>query len=171
MSGRRSSRSSKKEDVGVFNQNQIAEFTETFSVFDKDGDGKVSTAEMVQLLNACGFNPPADDVTEFCSKMDQTGEGLFSLEEFMQVAEHYNYDDNLEEVVTTCLRVFFGKNRKMNVEHLKTILTTLGTPLTPDEIKHLMFNVNKEQEDSISLVDFVTTICTRPEEGEEEEEE
>lgn len=143
----------------AFNQDQLAEFDEAFGIFDKDGDGRITTQEMSALLGACGFSPSPEDVADYCARIDQTGENLFNKEEFLQVAEHFNNTSNLEEVVTACLRVFFGTDKKLTMEHLKNILTTLGNPLTPEEIKHLTFNIDPDGDNLIPIADVVAKIC------------
>ena len=168
-----STKSSKKQEEppvedAVFSEEQLAEFKEAFGVFDKDGDGRINPQEMCALLNATGFNTSQSDVSDYCAKIDQTGENLFDHEEYLKVAEYFNKSLNTAEIINACVRVFFGGNIQMSVDELKNILTTLGNPLTPDEIKHLMFNVNPDGDDTISIEKFVNKIAGVPDQQEDE---
>ena len=39
------------------NQEQIAEYKEIFAMFDKNGDGTISTKELGTVIRATGSNP------------------------------------------------------------------------------------------------------------------
>jgi len=141
-----------------FSPSQMAEFHESFQIFDKDSDGKINIDELALLLKATGFNPPMSDIIDYCAQIDKNDEGFFNFGEFIQIVDHYNEFSNLDDILTTCLRVFFESDKKVTTEALKSILTTIGNPLTPDEIKHLFFNIDPDNEGSVSIADFVTKI-------------
>ena len=146
----------------VFSAEQLEEFKEAFGVFDKDGDGRINPQEMCGLLNATGFSVSQSEVSDYCARIDQTGENLFDHDEYLKVAEYFNKNLNTADIINACVRVFFGENIKMSVDELKNILTTLGNPLTPEEVKHLMFNINPDGDDTIEIQGFVNKIAGIP---------
>jgi len=51
-------------------EEQIAEFKEAFSLFDKDGDGTITTKELGTVMRSLGQNPTeAEKLSEFLIKM------------------------------------------------------------------------------------------------------
>ena len=46
-----------KNNSKMANQEQIEEYKEIFAMFDKNGDGTVSTKELGTLIRATGLNP------------------------------------------------------------------------------------------------------------------
>ena len=45
-----------------------------FSLFDKDGDGAISTRELGPLLRSLGFNPSDADIQKLTSEVDTEGQ-------------------------------------------------------------------------------------------------
>ena len=46
-----------KKNSKMANQEQIAEYKEIFAMFDKNGDGTISTKELGTVIRATGSNP------------------------------------------------------------------------------------------------------------------
>lgn len=147
-----------EENVSSFTPDQLLEYKEMFAVFDKDGDNKITMHEMYALVQACGYSAQESEIDDICSSLDQNGENLFSVDDFLKVAEHFNQQINMEEMLTTCCKVFFGEDTRIQQEKLQDILQTLGNPLTNDEIKQLFFNIFPDDEDEIEVSDFVNKI-------------
>ena len=57
--------------------NPISEIQEIFSLFDKDGDGSVSTQYLAPLLRAAGFNPSEQEVQKIIDEVDTDGKEIF----------------------------------------------------------------------------------------------
>lgn len=150
---------------GVFTPEQIEEYQETFQIFDKDQDGKVSLHEMEALVVAVGFQPQNDELENICSRIDQTGTMKFKFDEFLKVLESLYQKINQEEILMTCFKVFVGdESRIRTLDHLIPILTTLGIPLTPDEVKQLLFNADPNGDEEVEVADFVQMILGNKEE-------
>uniref|UniRef100_A0A9J7X3Q3 Calmodulin n=7 Tax=Clupeocephala TaxID=186625 RepID=A0A9J7X3Q3_CYPCA len=78
-------------------EEQIAEFKEAFSLFDKDGDGTITTKELGTVMRSLGQNPTeaelqdminevdADEVDEMIREADIDGDGQVNYEEFVQM--------------------------------------------------------------------------------------
>ena len=45
-------------------EDQIAEFKEAFSLFDKDGDGTITTKELGAVMTSLGMNPTEVELQE-----------------------------------------------------------------------------------------------------------
>ena len=58
-------------------EEQIAEFMEAFSLFDKDGDGTISTNELGTVMRSLGQNPTKTELQDMIDEVDATGSGTF----------------------------------------------------------------------------------------------
>jgi Ca2+-binding EF-hand superfamily protein len=57
-------------------------YADSFRLLDADGDGKVSAAELIQMMRNLGENVTEEAATRAVEIMDSDGDGLVSLEEF-----------------------------------------------------------------------------------------
>ena len=67
----------------VTDTNHSAErYADSFRILDTDGDGKVSAAELVQLMRSLGDDVTDEAAARAVELMDTDGDGLVSLDEF-----------------------------------------------------------------------------------------
>ncbi len=57
-------------------------YADSFRLLDADGDGRVSAAELVQMMRNLGENITEEAATKAVGIMDADGDGFVSLEEF-----------------------------------------------------------------------------------------
>ena len=61
---------------------QVAEFKAAFNLFDKDGDGTVTTKEIGAVLRKMGQDPTEDELRQMIHDVDSDGNGHIDFEEF-----------------------------------------------------------------------------------------
>ena len=59
-------------------EEQIAEFKEAFSLFDKDGDGTITTKELGTVMRSLGQNPTEAELQDMINEVD--ADGKFKLD-------------------------------------------------------------------------------------------
>ena len=52
----------------------FAEFKEAFSLFDKDGDGTITTKELGTVMRSLGQNPTEAELQDMINEVDADGE-------------------------------------------------------------------------------------------------
>ena len=64
-------------------EEQIAEFKEAFSLFDKDGDGTITTKELGTVMRLLGQNPTDAELKDMINEVDADGSGTIDFPEFL----------------------------------------------------------------------------------------
>ncbi len=59
--------------IYVYENISVLEIRDTFRLFDKDGDGKITTYELGMVVRACGKNPTEKELEEMMSTIDKNG--------------------------------------------------------------------------------------------------
>ena len=89
---------------------QTAEFREAFALFDKDGDGTISTKELGTVMNSLGQKPSAAELESMINEVDADGNGEIDFEEFLAMMAKKLKETDLEEDIREAFRVFDTKN-------------------------------------------------------------
>uniref|UniRef100_A0A8C5EU81 EF-hand domain-containing protein n=1 Tax=Gouania willdenowi TaxID=441366 RepID=A0A8C5EU81_GOUWI len=84
-------------------EEQIAEFKEAFSLFDKDGDGTITTKELGTVMRSLGQNPTEAELQDMINEVDADGEETLTDEEVDEMIREADIDGdgqvNYEEFV------------------------------------------------------------------------
>lgn len=84
-------------------EEQIAEFKEAFSLFDKDGDGTITTKELGTVMRSLGLNPTEAELQDMINEVDADGNGTIDFPEFLtMMARKMKDTDSEEEVRRRC---------------------------------------------------------------------
>lgn len=69
----------------VKEQDVEAEILEAFKVFDADGDGKISQAELIRVLTTIGEKLTEEEAKQMLEAADTDSDGQIDIEEFARV--------------------------------------------------------------------------------------
>ena len=80
-------------------EEQIAEFKEAFSLFDKDGDGMITTKDLSSVMRSLGQNPTEAELQDSIQDVDTDGNGVIDFNEFLvMMGKRLKDTDNEDEV-------------------------------------------------------------------------
>ncbi|XP_064610593.1 neo-calmodulin-like [Liolophura sinensis] len=157
---------------------QIQELREAFRLFDKDGDGSITTGELGTVMRNLGQYPSSDELEQMLTEIDIDGDGTFSFEEFVQVMANMgglseNTEENEEEELRQAFKVFDKSGcGYICASDLRAVLQCMGEDLTEEEIDEMIAEVDIDGDGRIDFEEFIACMCEDRErsQGEEEEE-
>uniref|UniRef100_A0A803YDN9 Calmodulin 2 n=1 Tax=Meleagris gallopavo TaxID=9103 RepID=A0A803YDN9_MELGA len=75
------------------------EFKEAFSLFDKDGDGTITTKELGTVMRSLGQNPTEAELQDMINEVDADGNGTIDFPEFLTMMARKMKDTDSEEEI------------------------------------------------------------------------
>ncbi|KAH8059907.1 hypothetical protein JL720_13717 [Aureococcus anophagefferens] len=118
-------------------EEQIAEFKEAFSLFDKDGDGTITTKELGTVMRSLGQNPTEAELADMINEVDADGNGTIDFPEFLTMMARKMKDTDSEEEILEAFKVFDKDGNDLAAE-LRHIMTNLGEKLTDEEVDEML---------------------------------
>ncbi|XP_058080790.1 probable calcium-binding protein CML41 [Magnolia sinica] len=79
----------------VKDNGRAREFHEAFRYFDGNGDGKISSEELMAFFASMGDHISSDEAIGIISDHDTDGDNLMDLQDFMRLMERDHGDDDL----------------------------------------------------------------------------
>lgn len=154
-----------------YSSNQVQDLREAFRLFDKDGDGSITTDELGTVMRNLGQYPNTDELNMMLKEIDIDGDGTFSFEEFVQVMANMGgiseqSEEDEEEELRQAFRVFDKTGcGYISASDLRAVLQCMGEDLTEDEIDEMIAEVDIDGDGRIDFEEFIACMCEDGEDG------
>uniref|UniRef100_A0A8C9YQV2 Calmodulin 1b n=1 Tax=Sander lucioperca TaxID=283035 RepID=A0A8C9YQV2_SANLU len=117
----------------------LTAFKEAFSLFDKDGDGTITTKELGTVMRSLGQNPTEAELQDMINEVDADGNGTIDFPEFLTMMARKMKDTDSEEEIREAFRVFDKDgNGYISAAELRHVMTNLGEKLTDEEVDEMI---------------------------------
>eukprot|EP00956_Cyclotella_meneghiniana_P005395 scaffold6799_cov51-Cyclotella_meneghiniana.AAC.1 len=155
-------------------EEQIAEFKEAFSLFDKDGDeirrlrewsdslpktmgilSTITTKELGTVMRSLGQNPTEAELMDMINEIDSDGNGTIDFPEFLTMMARKMKDTDSEEEILEAFKVFDKDgNGFISAAELRHIMTNLGEKLTDEEVDEMIREADIDGDGQINYEEF-----------------
>ncbi|KAM0037963.1 putative EF-hand domain-containing protein [Helianthus debilis subsp. tardiflorus] len=141
---------------------QISEFKEAFSLFDKNGDGYITTKELGTVMRSLGQNPTEAELLDMINEVDADGNGTIDFPEFLGLMAKKMKDNDSEEELKEAFKVF-DKNQDgvISAAELRHVMTNLGEKLTDEEIDEMIREADVDGDGKINYEEFVKIMMAK----------
>ncbi|XVE73997.1 hypothetical protein DITRI_Ditri11bG0163700 [Diplodiscus trichospermus] len=141
------------------------QFTQVFKVIDANGDGKISSLELSEVLVCLGHEKStASKAAEgMIKEVDFNGDGFIDLEEFMHAVNYYNSDGAIcssniseEDYLMDAFLIFdTDKNALISAKELRKVLISLGfSKCSLHECRRMIKGVDKDGDGFVDFKEF-----------------
>ncbi|XP_074840317.1 calmodulin, striated muscle [Carettochelys insculpta] len=143
-------------------EEQIAEFKEAFSLFDRDGDGSITTGELGTVMRSLGQNPTESELRDMIGELDTDGSGTVDFPEFLSMMARKMRDTDSEEEIREAFRVFDrDKNGYISTAELRHVMTNLGEKLTDEEVDEMIKEADSNCDGQVNYEEFVRMMTEK----------
>lgn len=135
--------------------NQIDEFREAFEMFDKDGDGTISPAELEAVMNSIGMQPTAEEIAEMIADVDEDQSGSIDFDEFLVMMKTRMDENDPELELKEAFKVFdVDGDGLIHWKELKVTMDKLGSKLTDVEVHAMIREADADGDGAIDYEEF-----------------
>ena len=85
---------------------QIAEFKEAFQIFDKEGDGSITTKELGTVMRSLGQNPSDDEIRQMIIDVDEDNSETIDFKEFLGLMAKKMKENDSEDELIEAFKMF-----------------------------------------------------------------
>lgn len=143
-------------------EEQIAEFKEAFSLFDKDGDGSITTKELGTVMRSLKQNPTEAELQDMINEVDADGSGTIDFNEFLNLMARKMKDNDTEEELKEAFRVFDkDQNGFISAAELRHVMANLGEKLTNEEVDEMIREGDVDGDGQINYQEFVKVMMAK----------
>ncbi|XP_062814243.1 EF-hand calcium-binding domain-containing protein 13 isoform X2 [Anolis carolinensis] len=159
--------------VNVMDNERFSEFSAVHDVYNLvnviDND-KFEVSQLNDVLTAIGITLSKEEMKEVQKKIPVDHDGKVTLKDFMKIlprTRRFSTAVEMEEAMQTMNSI---KEDKANIEELESITRRMDLHLSPDEIQQALKYVSKNDDDTVSVKDFMfgltnTQRFSKPESG------
>lgn len=141
---------------------QVAEFKEAFSKFDKDGNGSINTQELGAVMQALGKDLSEAELKEFISKVDTDADGVISFPEFLEEMVRGMKTWGKKQDLQEAFRVFdVDGNGYISVDELKQVMAKLGEELSQEVLEAMIHEADVDQDGQVNYEEFVRILSPK----------
>ncbi|XP_002984541.2 neo-calmodulin [Selaginella moellendorffii] len=136
------------------------EFKEAFSLFDKDGDGCITTSELAVVMRSLGQNPSEAELREMIDEVDVDGNGTIDFQEFLNLMARKMKDTDTEEELKEAFKVFDkDRNGLISCAELRDVMINLGEKLTDEEVEEMIREADMDGDGHVNYDEFVKMMA------------
>merc|ERR1711936_563857 len=122
-------------DSSPLTEDQVAEFKEVFSLFDRDQDGSITSKELETVMRSLGQNPTEHELQDLINDVDSDQDGSIDFNEFLAMMSKKLKETDFDEEIKEAFKLL-DKNGDgyISATELKTVMSDLQEKLTEKEV-------------------------------------
>ena len=140
-------------------EEEVAEFKEAFSLFDKDSDGSITCEELRTVMTSFGHNLTTAELQEMIQEVDSDGNGKIEFSEFITMMAKTMSTRNCNDELLEAFKVLDkdGSGSISEVE-LRQVMTNIGEKVTDEEIREMIQEADIDGDGQVSFKEFAAMI-------------
>jgi Ca2+-binding EF-hand superfamily protein len=140
----------------MFDQKQISELKEAFSMIDNDNDGFIDKEDLKDTLYSLGQNPTEEELDSIMSEAP----GSLNFTMFLTLMGEKRNGTDPEHEIIQAFECFDddGNHGFINADKLREYLTTMGDRFTEEEVDIMYKGIKLDEHGNFSYRDFVKVL-------------
>ncbi|KAL4797618.1 hypothetical protein BDV19DRAFT_358393 [Aspergillus venezuelensis] len=135
---------------------EIDQFREVFSVFDKDGNGDIDAQELGEVMRSLGQAPTDAELQDIIDELDVDRTGTIDFEEFLILMSRKVRDADPEAELRSAFAVFDQDGSgTISADELRRVLTSIGDNVSDADVEEMLKLADVNGDGTIDYEEFV----------------
>ncbi|KAF8859290.1 BC4, calmodulin [Acephala macrosclerotiorum] len=146
-------------EINAFPKEQVEEFKRVFALFDKNGDGNITSSELGAVMRSLGQNPSDAELQDIVNEGDTDADGAMDFPEFLSMMARKSKSLDTESELKAAFAVFDKDNDGViSAAELRDVMASIGENLTDAEVDEVMKEVDQDGNGSIDFEEFLQVL-------------
>ncbi|KAL9099572.1 MAG: hypothetical protein Q9163_004952, partial [Psora crenata] len=129
---------------------QLEDLRATFALFDDNGDGEITVAELGNVMRSLGLRPSETELQDLMNEIDVDRSGTISFEEFSTIMAQKVAETDSDAELKAAFDVFDKDgNGSISAEELSSLMKSIGEDLTDEDIEEMVKEADKDGDGNI----------------------
>lgn len=149
-----------EEELHPISELKIEEFREAYNIFDQDGNGRISAAELGEIFLSVGQKPSQHKLQEMINEVQENeDDDEITFEQFLKMVRKRMKDVDTEEELIEAFKFFDTEGTGLiQVEELKQMMLNLGETLDPEELEEVIMEADEDNDGYVNYEEFVKSV-------------
>ena len=131
-------------------------------IFDKDGDGTITTKELGTVMRSIGRTPTEAELQDIIDEVDGDGNGVVDFQEFLTMMAGEIKEAHGKRGILEKFRVFDRDgNGTISSAELKHVMAKLGEKLSDEEVDEMMRAADINGDGQVDYEEFVAIMTAK----------
>ncbi|PQM39270.1 calmodulin [Prunus yedoensis var. nudiflora] len=149
-------------DIRAANRGADRRVQGAFCLFDKDGDGCITTKELGTVMRSLGQNPTEAELQDMINEVDADQNGTIDFSEFLNLMARKMKDTDSEEELKEAFKVFDkDQNGFISAAELRHVMANLGEKLTDEEVDEMIREADEDGDGQVNYAEFVRMMLNK----------
>jgi len=139
-----------------------AEYNDVFTLFDRDAEGNIKTADVGTALRALGRNPSEAELQKLIREIDPEGNGKIDFSDFLAIIKlEKDRKVDTEEEIQEAFKVFDKDGSgEIQTAELRHVLMNLGEKFTEEEVECLLVEAKLDAKGSVKYEELISLLMS-----------
>jgi calmodulin len=149
-----------EEELHPISELKIEEFREAYNIFDHDGNGRISAAELGEIFLSVGQKPSQHELQEMINEVQENeDDDEITFEQFLKMVRKRMKDVDTEEELIEAFKFFDTEGTGLiQIDELKQMMLNLGETLDPEELEEVIMEADEDNDGYVNYEEFVKMV-------------